>query len=305
MGGALMEIHQLQYIVEVAKHRHFTHAAEEICVAQSSLSQQITKLEEELGIKLFERTTRFVNPTPAGLEFISYAKKILAEIELSKQCMQAHVGLTKGTLHIGAITTLENIGFVSLITSFHNLFPGLYLDIALNGSYHLAEMLRTSEIDTALLTPPELDDDADIVYYPLGDDEFVLATASSSPLATKKVVDLSELSKENFIFPSPDQSIHKIYLKACRDAGFTPTIVCQSSHSETSLALVSDGMGIGFFPLGMLLANTSTKVSIIRLAKPIKKHVAMALLKRSHYTPAVAAFRDYVLKRCQNAQQNK
>lgn len=300
-----MEIHQLQYVVEVAKYRHFTHAAEEICVAQSSLSQQITKLEAELGIKLFERTTRFVNPTPAGLEFVSYAKKILAEIELSKQCMQAHVGLTKGTLHIGAITTLESIGFVSLITSFHNLFPGLYLDIAQNGSYHLTEMLNTSEIDVALLTPPELDDATDIVYYPLEDDEFVLVTASTSPIATKKVIDLAELANENFIFPSPDQSIYKIYLKACQTAGFTPNIVCQSSHSETSLALVSDGMGIGFFPLGTLLANTSTKVSIIKLAKPIKKHIAMALLNRPHYVPAVAAFRDYVLKRYEKVMQTK
>ena len=298
-----MEIHQLQYVVQVAKYRHFTHAAEEICVAQSSLSQQITKLETELGIKLFERTTRFVNPTPAGLEFVSYAKKILAEIELSKQCMQSHVGLTKGTLHIGAITTLESIGFVSLITSFHNLFPGLYLDIAQNGSYHLTEKLNTSEIDVALLTPPELDDDTDIVYYPLGDDEFVLVTANSSPIATKKVVNLTELANENFIFPSPDQSIYKIYLKACQDAGFTPTIVCQSSHSETSLALVSDGMGIGFFPLGTLLANASAKVTIIKLAKPVKKHIAMALLNRSHYAPAVAAFRDYVLERYQNVMK--
>lgn len=295
-----MEIHQLKYVVEVAKQRHFTHAAEEICVAQSSLSQQITKLEEELGIKLFERTTRSVNPTSAGLEFITYARKILAEIELAAQCMQAHVGLTKGTLRIGAITTLESIGFVSLITAFHNLFPGLYLDIIQNGSYHLTEMLRTAELDVAILTPPVNDDLVDIALYALADDEFVLATAASSPLATKKFIDLNELAKENFIFPSPDQSIHKIYLQACHDAGFSPHIVCQSSHSETSLALVGVGMGIGFFPLDTMLTNPQSDVTIIKLTKPIKKHIAMALLKRSYYSPPVAAFRDYILE--QNSQ---
>ena len=122
-----MELHQLQYVLEVAKRRHFTKAAEEIGVAQSSLSQQITKLEEELGIKLFERTTRSVYPTPAGEEFLMYAKRILEDINTVKQSMQSHIGLTRGKITIGAITTLESIDFVALITAFHQTYPGLHL----------------------------------------------------------------------------------------------------------------------------------------------------------------------------------
>lgn len=291
-----MEIHQLQYVIEVAKHRHFTHAAEEICVAQSSLSQQITKLETELGVKLFDRTTRTIHPTTAGAEFIVHAQEILSKIETAQQCMQAHVGLTKGTINIGAITTLESIDFVSLITSFHNSHQGLYLNIVTSGSHRLAELLRTSEINVALLTPPAsaIPTD-DIEFYPLANDEFVLITSSDHALAKKGTIDLAEAVNENFIFPSPHESIYNIYSSACRDAGFTPNIVCQSSHCETSLALVGVGMGIALFPLDMVLSRKQPNIAIVRLSKPIIKHVALAVLKRSYQPPAVTAFINYVL----------
>lgn len=290
-----MELHQLQYVIAVANHRHFTRAAEEICVAQSSLSQQITKLEEELGVKLFDRTTRTVCLTSAGQEFIVYARNILAESETAKQSMQAYVGLARGKINVGAITTLETIDFVSLITSFHKSFPGLHLNIVTAGSYNLTEMLHTSEINVAILSSQVEADTNDLEIYELAQDEFVLITSKHHPLAQKPVIELSEVAGEDFIFPSPDQSIHKVYMKACRDAGFTPTIVCHSSHSETSLALVAAGMGISLFPLDTLNATNPSGISAIHLAVPLRKHIAMALLRRPYYAPPVAAFRNYVL----------
>lgn len=289
-----MELHQLQYVVEVAKQRHFTRAAEEICVAQSSLSQQITKLEEELGVKLFDRTTRAVHLTDAGVEFLNHARHILAEIESVKQSMQNHVGLTKGTIVIGVITTLESIDFVSLITSFHKTYPGINLNITNNGSYKLAKMLQDSLINVALLTPPVDHPSDDIEFYPLTEDEFVLVASISHPLASKKTVNLKDLTDEEFVFPSEDQSISKIYLKACQDAGFVPKIVCQSSHCETSLALVADGMGLTFFPLTYLQKFKPSGISIIHLSTPIKKHLALARLKTPYYSPSTTAFWNFV-----------
>ncbi len=291
-----MELHQLQYVLEVAKRRHFTKAAEEIGVAQSSLSQQITKLEEELGIKLFERTTRSVYPTPAGEEFLMYAKRILEDINTVKQSMQSHIGLTRGKITIGAITTLESIDFVALITAFHQTYPGLHLNIVTNGSYNLTQMMQTGVIELALLTPPSDIACNDLEYFPLANDEFVLITASSTVMAKNKSIDLAACAQEKFIFPSPDQSIHKIYLSACVKAGFSPNIVCQSGHSETTLALVAAGMGISFFPLDTLLAANHPGVAIVRLAAPIKKHLSMVLPKRSFYSPPVIAFRNFVLE---------
>lgn len=291
-----MEFHQLQYVVEVAKHRHFSRAAEEICVSQSSLSQQITKLEDELGIKLFDRTTRTVIPTSAGAEFLDYARQVLDGVSAARQCAQAHIGLAKGKVIIGAITTLESINFVAMITAFHNAYPGLYLDINTAGSYQLTQMLHDGEVNVAILTPPAGLPHDDIDLYPLADDEFVLITPAAHPLAAHATIDLSAAAGENFIFPSRDQSIHTIYLNACRDAGFNPCIVCQSSHSETSLALVSDGLGVSLFPLDTIKKANPPGIAIVRLDNPIHKHIAMVLAKRPYYPPPVIAFRDFVLK---------
>ncbi|MCX7779461.1 MAG: LysR family transcriptional regulator [Negativicutes bacterium] len=290
-----MDLTQLEYVVQVATHRHFSRAAEEICIAQSSLSQQIAKLETELGVKLFNRTTRTVQLTAAGAEFILHARKILAEIEAARQSMQAHVGLTKGTVNLGAITTLESINFVSLITTFHKKYPGLHLNISQNGSYKLTEMLRAAAINAAILTPPTNIVSDDIEYYKLAEDEFVLVTSPDHPFAGKPVLDLAEARGENYVFPSPDQSIYNIYYQACLDAGFSPNIVCQCSHSETSLALVSQGMGIGLFPLEAVKVPTPYPVSYCHLNKPIKKLIALALLKNTYQPPAVRVFCEYVL----------
>ena len=291
-----MDLDQLEYVVRVATLRHFTRAAEDICVAQSSLSQQIGKLEKELGIKLFDRTTRNVRLTSAGVDFIHHAKKKLAEAEAARQSMYAHLGLNKGAVKIGAITTLESIKFVSLITRFHSMYPGLNLHISQNGSHNLTEMLRTSEIDVAILTPPANAHNADITYNMLAEDEFVLVTSPTHRLANRQEIQLEAVSSENFVFPSPDQSIYAIYYQACLEAGFTPKIVCQCSHSETSLALVSQGMGVGLFPLDSLASETTYKYSYSHLAQPVKKRIALALSTNVCHPPAVQAFITFVLK---------
>ncbi len=291
-----MELHQLQYVLEIAKHRHFTRAAEEICVAQSSLSQQITKLEEELGTKLFDRTTRSVTPTPAGEEFIQYAKRILADIDSLKQSVQAHIGLEKGRVAIGAITTLETIDFVSLVAQFHKTYPGLHLTIVSSVSNKLMDLLKTSAIDMAIMTPSLDVRNEDFDVYSLGEDEFVLIAAEGNPLLQKGSVDLAGLRDEKFIFPTSDQSSFTIYTQACTAAGFSPHIVCQSGHAKTTLALVAIGMGISFFPLNTFLAAKPAGISYTRLTNPVKKQISLVVPKRCFYPPPVLAFRDYVLR---------
>ena len=96
-----MEIHQLEYMVAVAKFQSFTRAAAEINISQSSLSQQIRKLEEELGIKLFDRTTRTVRLTNAGSAFLAHAQQILLEINKSKSTIQQYLSVSRGQIKLG------------------------------------------------------------------------------------------------------------------------------------------------------------------------------------------------------------
>ncbi len=289
-----MEVHQLQYILEVAKQRHFTRAAESICVGQSSLSQQIAKLEDELGVKLFERTTRMVYLTPAGEEFVQCAQRILSEIESAKQCMDAHSGTLRGKLNVGTITTLTNIEFGSIMASFHQLHPNLNLDIVQAGSYKLLELLRSREIEIALLTLPSLDECRDMDTVHLADDEYVLVMSDKHRFAGRKIIDLSEAANENFVFHKKDQSIFHICLQACREAGFEPNIVCHSSGSSISFALIGAGMGIGFFPREDYRSTRCKGIVVVKLAKPIKKCIVLAILDGTYHAPPVIAFHQYV-----------
>lgn len=289
-----MELHQLQYVLEVAKHKHFTHAADSICVGQSSLSQQVDKLEKELGVKLFERTTRKVNPTPAGEEFIQCARRILAEVESAKQCMDAHSGVLRGILNVGTITTLTNIDFGSIMASFHQLHPGLNLNIVQEGSYKLLELLRQREIEIALFTLPPLDECKDLELVHLAEDEYVLVMSENHRFAARKSIDLLEVANENFVFHTKSQSMYYICLQACRQAGFEPKIVCQSSGSSINFALIAAGMGIGFFPREDVRTTRCKGIVAVKLRKPVKKRIVLAIPDQANHAPPVVAFHHYV-----------
>ena len=117
-----MDIYQLEYVLAVAKYRNFTRASEELNISQSSLSQQIAKLEDELGVRLFERTTRSVYPSPAGIDFIKHATKIMDECNLAKQTVKKYISAELGKIIIGYIPIIGVYGIPSLITSFQERY---------------------------------------------------------------------------------------------------------------------------------------------------------------------------------------
>jgi len=288
-----VEIHQLQYAVEVAKQRSFTRAADEICVSQSTLSHQIGKLEDELGLKLFERRARSVHPTEAGEDFVRHAKTVLATLEIAAQNMQAYQGLLKGTLRIGVIASLARIDYAGMLTKFYQQHPGLMFEIVQTGTYVLLDKLTHGELDMAFLVLPSATEYEEIDFYPLAEDEYVLAVPYGHVFARKKVIDLAEAAGENFIFhPSSDRMYHTC-IQACQAAGFKPNIVCQSNHSPTSVSLISAGMGIGFFPWEKI-KNRQDQIVMVKLKEPVKKHIALAVAKQASPAPAVKAFANFV-----------
>ncbi len=113
-----MEIHQLEYFLAVEKYRNFSTASLEICVSQSTLSQQIKKLEDELGVKLFIRYSRSVRLTPAGEDFLVHAQRIVSEIQQSRETIQKYISFDKGSIKIGVFPNMACLGLNKIITSF-------------------------------------------------------------------------------------------------------------------------------------------------------------------------------------------
>ena len=291
-----MELHQLRYAVAIAKHQNFTRAAEEICLSQPSLSQQITKLEEELGVTLFERNTRNVILTSAGRTFIEHAQNILAEIEQIRRSMQEHTGLLKGNFTIGAMPVIGKLKLTRLITSFQRNHPRLDIHIIEGGSCVLFEQLCLSKIDVAILTPPITQDTNMVTFYPLITDELVLVVHSSHPFAAKGVINLVEAADEKFILPNSTTSAYGITMLACHTAGFEPQSACECSQVETVMGLISDGVGVALFSSRVAYSYSGPEIGIIRLNNAPDKSTVLATLKRTHQLPAVAAFRNFALE---------
>ncbi len=288
-----MEIHQLEYVMAVVKYHHFSHAADAISISQSTLSHQVAKLEEELGIRLFERSTRAVSLTPAGKEFVAYATNILAEINRAKRAMQEHVAVERGEVIIGAIPIIGFLGLTSMIVSFQKAYPNLHLDIREDASDRLWEALQNSEIDVALMTPPQnYEQFQDFHFHSLLNDELVLVVNQGHPLSLKRFIDLREAMHEQFILMKANYGMLRVSLDACRSAGFQPAVVYQSSQVETIASLVAEGVGVTLLTSRVAKALKKQAIAIVKLNSAPTRITSLAVPRRQQ-SPAVNAFCKY------------
>lgn len=292
-----MDIHQMQYVLAVAKYRNFTLAAESCYISQSSLSQQVSNLEKELGIRLFNRTTRTIQITEAGEAFVQMAADILRNIDLLAQTMSTYSGFLRGTISIGSITALEKINFSNLIADFYSHYPNLTLNIFQGKSLSLLESIDKRTIDVAFLTQPPSCDYPNIKFELMGVDEYVLLVPDSHPLASRDVVDLAELKDERFIFHNPEQAASSLCLQACAEAGFTPNVVCHFDASSIALSLIRSGIGIGFLPSEELEYFHVKGIRQLKLTKPIEKRIVMATSSKGKPSHLVSTFVQFVENR--------
>lgn len=291
-----MELHQLEYVLAVVKYHHFSRAADAICISQSTLSQQVAKLEEELGVRLFERSTRAVSLTPAGKEFVSYATNVIMEITRAKRAMQNYVAVERGEVIIGAIPIIGMLGLTSVIASFQKAYPHLHLDIKEDASDRLWESLQGLEIDVALMTPPQgYEHMADFYFHPLLNDELVLIVNQGHPLSVRRIIDLSEVRHEKFIFMKENYGMRRISLDACHGAGFEPAVVYESSQVETIASLVAEGLGVSLLTSRVAKSLKRLSIATVRLHNAPTRITSLVIPKRSHNSPAVTAFCKYTL----------
>lgn len=292
--GVGLDIHQMQYVVAVAEYRNFTLAAESCYISQSSLSQQISNLETELGVRLFNRSTRAIQITEAGEAFVKMAVEILRDIDLLGQTVSSYAGFLRGTINIGAITALEKIRFSELVADFYSSYPKLTLNIYQGKSRSLLEALEKRSIDVAFLTQPPEYHHPNIRFTLLGEDEYVVVVSENHPLANRETVDLAELKDDRFILHHPDQAVSSLCLQACREAGFTPNAICRIESSSIALSLVRTGLGVAFIPGEELEYFQLKGAKKLRLLRPIKKRIVMATRADGKQSHLVSAFVQFV-----------
>lgn len=270
-----MEMHQLRYVVAVARTGNFSRAAEKCHVSQPSLSQQIQKLEEELEERLFDRMKREAKLTPAGEGFLRHALRILEEVDAAKREATETRNLLCGTISLGVLPTIAPYLLPDIMADFIKKFPGVEILIQEDTTARLLKLLHAYEIDFALASRPIKDERLEVKS--LAAEELLVALPPAHPLTKRQTVSVSELEGERLIVMKEGHCLGDQVLGFCDRRDVKPKISFRSAQLETVQALVHAGLGISLIPA---MATRSRCADLpeyrpIRGPKPERKIVAV------------------------------
>jgi len=250
-----MELHQLRYFVCVAELGNFTRAAEKCFVAQPSLSQQIIKLEKELGSPLFDRSSRQVRLTDAGRILYERAVAILAAVDDVKQRMSE--ASETGRVAVGAIPTVAPYLLPPLLKQFARRAPRAEVAVYENLTDYTIRSCLEGEIDLGLLALPVREDQLKV--EPLFREELLLAVAADHRLAQKRQVALEEVADEPFVLLSEAHCLGEQIVSFCKQRTCLPAIRCHSAQLLTVQEMVALGQGVSLVPRMAVDADKSRR----------------------------------------------
>jgi DNA-binding transcriptional LysR family regulator len=287
-----MELRQLRYLVALAEELNFTRAAANEHVAQPALSQQIRRLEDEVGLALVERTTRQVALTTAGEILVARARRVLAEVDAAGTELQALRGMDTGHITIGAMHTMGPVDLSLPLALFHDRHPGVGLTVRENSSEEMAEMLRVDEVDLAFLSVTERVESHGLGLHQLVSEELVVLLPRDHPLSGRREVRMAELAEEQFISFRIGARLRELLFAAGREAGFEPRVTLESNESQRIRRLVARGFGVSILPRSDA-ERPGAEVAVARLVQPsLRRDITLAWREGRRLPPAVAAFLD-------------
>jgi LysR family transcriptional regulator, hydrogen peroxide-inducible genes activator len=241
-----MEVHQLRYFCAVARHGTFTRASEVEHVAQPSLSQQILKLEAELGARLFDRLPRSAKLTVFGKAFLPKAERILRDLEEAKTEVRDMSGNEKGEVVVGIIPTIAAYLLPTLLKGLTVRHPLITTKIVEDITPTLVQRLHEGTIDMAVVALPI--PGGDLVSVELFEEKFYAVLPEKHRLASRDSISLAELNREPFLLLKEGHCFRDSLIAACDKLKMSPSIVFESGQFATILAMVSAGMGVSAVP---------------------------------------------------------
>ena len=283
-----MTLTEFRYVVAVARELHFGRAAQACFVSQPTLSVAIRKLEEELGVVLFERSQNDISITPIGIRIVDQARKILAETETLKHLAQLGQDPFKEPLRLGVIHTIGPYLLPHVVPALHRKAPTLPLHIEESMTAPLSELLKTGELDVVLLSLPF--DEPGITVAPLYDEPFQVVMPKGHALEAKQFIDVHDLAHETALLLGVGHCFRDQILDFCpelnRRQGFSTDArkVLQGGSLETIRLMVASGAGISVFPCTALSApNHHHKLLSVRpFSDPVPmRRVALAWRRSS------------------------
>ena len=245
-----MTLTELRYIVTLAQEQHFGRAAERCHVSQPTLSVGVKKLEDELGVLIFERSKSAVRVTPVGESIVAQAQKVLEQAQGIRELAQAGKNQLVAPLKVGAIYTVGPYLFPHLIPQLHRVAPDMPLYIEENFTHVLRDKLRTGELDAIIIALPF--QEADVLTKALYDEPFYVLMPSGHAWAARQTIDAALLNDKSLLLLGEGHCFRDQVLEACPTTrkGDTPShTTVESSSLETIRHMVASGLGVSVLPL--------------------------------------------------------
>lgn len=298
-----MTLTELKYIVAVARERHFGRAAEACFVSQPTLSVAIKKLEEELGVRLFERGSSEVSLTPGGQRIVQQAQRVLEEAAQIKEIARQGKDPLSGALRLGVIYTIGPYLLPALVRQLLKDAPQMPLLLNENFTVKLIELLRNGEIDVAIMALPL--PDAGLMVQPVYDEPFMVAMPRHHEWIKRKQIPSEDLKKETMLLLGAGHCFRDQVLEVCPELSRFSTSAegiqktFEGSSLETIRHMVASGLGLTVLPMTSV-PEKPARDSLIEY-RPFKapvpdRRVVLAWRKSFTRLPAIEALRAAVLK---------
>jgi LysR family hydrogen peroxide-inducible transcriptional activator len=283
-----MTLTELRYVVAVAELRHFGQAAARCFVSQPSLSASVKNLEEELGVKLFERGKRGVFLTGAGEQIVAQARRALEEAERVKTVARQGRDPLKGTLRLGIIHTIAPYLLPGLVGALRRSAPDMPLDVEENTTANLDRMLKAGELDAVILALPY--EGPGIETVPLYEEKFRVVAPAKHALARRKSVAVEELDAGELLLLPVGHCFRDQVLDACHEFSRPPEAGRQGNSIETLRSMVASGLGVSVLPATALTArHANPLVKAVQFTAPCPmRRVALASRRGFHRSVALA-----------------
>lgn len=282
-----MQLNQLRYMVCVAEERRFTRAAARLHVAQPSVSSAVAALEHELGAFLFHRDRAEVSLTGAGEVFLPWARQVLADCEAGTAAVRDLLGLRRGSLALGSTPSLTTNLLPPVLAAFHANHPGLDLTLHEAGSQDLVDRLEQGEMDLAVVILPV--DRPWVETTELKQEELVLAVHRGHLLARRRSVRVADLEQIPLVMFKDGYDLREATLDACRNAGFSPTLVMQGLEMDGALALSAAGVGAAVVPESVVYED-GPLVAVRFRNGVLRRTIGLASRRDRPFSPAAHAF---------------
>ena len=284
-----MTLNELRFIVAVAQERNFRRAAEKAFISQPALSLAIQKLEEELGVKIFERGKNYVTPTPIGTAIVAQAQRVLEEAERIPALAAEGRNQLISPLRVGIIHSVGPYLLPDLIPALKEVAPQMALEVEENITANLEGLLRNGRLDVIIIALPF--GDASILTHALYDEPFQVVVNSEHGWAARRSIRAPELSGEKVLLLDAGHCFSNQVEEACPELHRKGAEIQQGTSLETIRNMVASGLGITVLPASANSPRYRSKLlRIIPFSKPVpSRRIALAWRKSFTRTQAVEA----------------